>query len=176
MTPEPLAPHPEGGRFREAFRSERTVRGGARAACTHIYFHLAAGEVSRWHRVTSDEIWNLYRGGVRLWVWEEEGEPRSIDLTAEQNRFCHVVPAGVWQAAEPLGDSGDDEGVLVGCTVAPGFDFADFTMLHVGDPTAGRLTALRPDLARLLAPVQPGVSSVAVGNETERRFPNDSSE
>ena len=147
--PADLAPHPEGGRYQEVFRSEHTARGGSRAACTHIYFHLAAGEVSRWHRVQSDEIWNLYRGGVRLWVWEEAGEPRSIDLTAEQNRFCHVVPAGVWQAAEPLGEQ-----VLVGCTVAPGFDFADFTMLHVGDPAADGLSSLRPDLARLLAPAR----------------------
>ncbi|NNJ24926.1 cupin domain-containing protein [Alienimonas chondri] len=154
MTPADLAPHPEGGRFREVFRSARTLRGagpagGDRSACTHIYFHLAAGESSRWHRVTSDEVWNLYRGALRLWVWDEgeEDGPISIDLTADEGRFCHVVPAGVWQAAEPL--SGE---TLVGCTVAPGFDFADFTMLHEGDPAADRLSILHADLARLLAP------------------------
>jgi len=154
MTPDDLAPHPEGGRFREVFRSARTLRvdGGERSACTHIYFHLAAGESSRWHRVRSEEVWNLYRGALRLWVWDEAGEPAAIDLSAEANRFCHVVPAGVWQAAEPL----DDE-ALVGCTVAPGFDFADFAMLHEGDPAAERLAAARPDLARLLAPAEPKV-------------------
>ena len=152
MRPHDLAPHPEGGRFREVFRSAATVRDGSRAACTHIYFHLAAGEVSRWHRVTGDEVWNLYRGGVRLWTWDESGEPVSTDLTAEGNRFCHVVPAGVWQAAEPLPTSRDDGGALVGCTVAPGFDFEDFRMLPEGEPTANRLAERRPDLARLLAP------------------------
>ncbi|MFH5803976.1 cupin domain-containing protein [Alienimonas sp. DA493] len=147
MTPADLLPHPEGGRYREVFRSADTVRGGERAACTHIYFHLAAGEVSRWHRVTSDEVWNLYRGALRLWLWEEGGEPEAVELSADENRFCCVVPAGVWQAAEPLG-----EDALVGCTVAPGFDFADFAMLHENDPPAAPLTAAAPELARLLAP------------------------
>ncbi|QDT14031.1 cupin domain-containing protein [Alienimonas californiensis] len=160
MTPADLLPHPEGGRYREVFRSARTlpvegVRGGERAACTHIYFHLAAGEVSRWHRVTSDEIWNLYRGALRLWVWEEGGDPEAVELSADENRYCHVVPAGVWQAAEPLPASGGADEALVGCTVAPGFDFADFTMLHEGQPTADGLTAAAPDLARLLAPAEP---------------------
>ncbi len=165
MTPTDLLPHPEGGRFREVFRSAVAVQGPVghngrdetRAACTHIYFHLGVGECSRWHRVTGDEIWNLYRGAVRLWTWEGTGEPAAVDLSAAENRFCHVIPAGVWQAAEPLTSSGgtDSAGTdeaLVGCTVAPGFAFADFTMLHEGEPAAARLMATRPDLARLLAP------------------------
>ena len=153
MTPGALFPHPEGGRFREAFRSAATVRDGSRAACTHIYFALSAGEVSRFHVVSSDEIWNLYRGAVRLWTWDERTPPVAVELTAAEDRFCHVVPAGVWQAAEPLCSSADgaDE-VLVGCTVAPGFDFADFSLLRVGTDAAAKLTAARPDLARLLAP------------------------
>ena len=151
MTPGALLPHPEGGRFREVFRSAATVRGGSRAALTHIYFALSAGEVSRFHRVRSDEVWNLYRGAVRLWTWDETAPPASVDLTAEADRFCHVVPAGVWQAAEPLPPSDARGDVLAGCTVAPGFEFADFELLRAGTAAAGRLAELRPDLARLLA-------------------------
>lgn len=122
-----LTPHPEGGRFRELYRSPDSVAltdGRTRSALTHIYFHLAQGEISRFHRVEQDEIWNLYHGSVRLHLLNATGEYSQITLSGAENTFCAVVPATIWQAAEPLG-----EDCLVGCTVAPGFDFADFTLL-----------------------------------------------
>jgi predicted cupin superfamily sugar epimerase len=73
--PTDLIEHPEGGRFREVFRSKARVttrRGDSRSALTHIYFSLNQGEVSRFHRVTSDEVWNLYQGtGLRLYTWAD---------------------------------------------------------------------------------------------------------
>ena len=149
LRPVDLAPHPEGGRFREVYRSADrvTAAGGAdRAAVTHIYFELRDGEVSRFHRVSSDEVWNLYRGdGVRLFQWDGAGGPvETVELSAAADTFCHVVPAGRWQAAEPTGGP-----VLVGCTVAPGFEFADFELLRPG-PVADGLAAARPDLGRLV--------------------------
>ncbi|HSH13552.1 MAG TPA: cupin domain-containing protein [Desulfurivibrionaceae bacterium] len=147
MKPIELIKHPEGGRFREVFRSGRTVTssdGATRAALTHIYFALKPGEVSRFHRVASDEVWNLYRGaGLRLITWDgSANSPGTVILSATENRFCQVVPAGVWQAAAPLAGE-----VLVGCTVAPGFEFADFTMFEPDSPEAVRLISLAPELA-----------------------------
>ena len=152
MKPGDLIAHPEGGRFREVYRAATQVRTGAgadRAAVTHIYFALDPGEFSCFHRVTSDEIWNLYEGdGVRLHLWGGTSEPpTTVELTRSDRSYCHVVPAGVWQAAEPLGAA-----VLVGCTVAPGFEFADFTMLRAGTREAAELLGASPDSARLIAP------------------------
>ena len=151
MKPIDLAEHPEGGRFREVFRSARDVttpRGQSRAALTHIYFSLRRGEVSRLHRVSADEVWNLYRGELRLICWRGDGgPPERIHLSAAANRFCHVVPAGSWQAAEPLGEE-----VLVGCSVAPGFTFADFELMRSGTETARLIVGLEPGMARFLAP------------------------
>lgn len=130
-----LRPHPEGGHFIETFRStdEVAAHGGCRAASTAIYFLLRAGEVSRWHRVRSDEVWHWYEGApLRLWMCRALGEPIQeicvgpVDGAAQRPQA--VVPAGWWQAAAPVG-----EFALVGCTVAPGFDFADFTLI---DPTS----------------------------------------
>jgi hypothetical protein len=151
MDPIDLVEHPEGGRFREVFRSPRLVTsplGRRRAALTHIYFSLQPGEVSRLHRVSADEVWNLYRGELRLFCWcGGDTPPERVVLSAAAARFCHVVPAGSWQAAEPLAGE-----VLVGCSVAPGFSFADFELLHSGSETAGRIVGLEPAMARFLAP------------------------
>lgn len=146
MKPIDLTEHPEGGRFREVYRSPMTVThpgGQLRAALTHIYFSLNPGEVSRFHKVTSDEVWNLYQGeGLRLHLWDGTQQPPvSVVLSADANRFCHVIPAGIWQAAEPL--SGP---VLVGCSVAPGFDFSDFTLLDDHPETAERLRTIATEL------------------------------
>ncbi len=89
-----------------------------RSASTAIHYLLPAGARSAWHRVTADEVWHHYDGGVLRLYRLGMGEAR---LSAEEPQA--VVPAGVWQAAEP-----EDQAVLVGCTVAPGFDFADFTL------------------------------------------------
>jgi predicted cupin superfamily sugar epimerase len=152
MKPIDLLEHPEGGRFREVFRSSRTVStrdGTTRSALTHIYFSLNPGEVSRFHRVSSDEIWNLYQGrGINLYTWDGTSTPpERITLSAGNNCFCHVIPAGTWQAAEPLSDT-----VLVGCSVAPGFEFSDFALMNQHSEDAKRLISVAPEMARFVAP------------------------
>ena len=116
-----LFPHPEGGFYRETFRSPLSLPladGRVRAASTAIYYLLPSGTFSAWHQVGSDEVWHHYAGGpLRLYLLGH-GEHR-LDGDHPQA----VVPAGVWQAAEPV-----DRPVLCGCTVAPGFDFADFRL------------------------------------------------
>lgn len=139
-----LAAHPEGGWYRETFRSTLAVRrdadGAPRAALTTIHFLLAAGQVSRWHRVGSDEAWHHHEGGpLELLTFAPDGTGATrIRLGAGTGRYAHVVPAHWWQAAQPLGDY-----ALVGCTVGPGFDFADFSML---DGQASEQWPPRPDL------------------------------
>lgn len=122
-----LQPHPEGGWYRETFRSALRVRDGARAASTAIWFLLPAGDFSSWHRVTADEVWHHYDGDpLELWELDDAGLRVTVlgrDWAAGQ-RPQAVVPAGVWQAARPVGAVG----ALCGCTVAPGFEFADFTL------------------------------------------------
>jgi predicted cupin superfamily sugar epimerase len=142
--------HPEGGRFREVYRSARSVRvegGGVRCGMTHIYFQLCAGEVSRFHRLGGDEVWSVYRGeGVRLWLWDGVSSGvEVVELSASSGEFCHVVRSGWWQAAEPLGLE-----VLVGCTVAPGFEFEDFELMEVGSEAGRRLLGLREGLGHLI--------------------------
>lgn len=138
MKPTDLIQHPEGGRFREMFRSEKrvtTMTGGSRSALTHIYFSLNQGETSRFHRVESDEVWNLYQGqGLKLYLWDGKSQPECIELSARENCFCYVVQAGIWQAAEPL-----DGQVLVGCSVAPGFEFEDFELIDPASAESERL-------------------------------------
>ncbi len=146
-----LEAHPEGGAFRELMKSTREVDAcdgrGNRAALTHIYFHLAKGEVSRFHRVLSDEIWHLYEGeGMNLFQWKEgDDQVEKITLGAGDTSHCHLIPAGFWQAAEPLG-----EATLVGCTVAPGFEFTDFSLIESDSPQAAAIRSIDPGLARFL--------------------------
>lgn len=126
-----LAPHPEGGHYRETFRSPEHVvtPRGLRAASTAIWFLLTAGQVSRWHRVLADETWHWYEGGpLELLVCSGPGAPvarHRLGPVDGVQRPQWIVPAGWWQAARPLG-----EHALVGCTVAPGFDFADFALVE----------------------------------------------
>ena len=152
MQPIDLIDHPEGGRFREVFRSTARVTTGAgenRSALTHIYFELRRGEVSRFHRVRSDEVWNLYQGdGLRLVTWDgTEKAPISTELSVAAQCFCSVVPAGHWQAAEPIGD-----GVLVGCSVGPGFEFVDFELMAPGSEEAGWLRSVEEGMGRFTGP------------------------
>jgi len=127
-----LAPHPEGGYYRETFRDSRTVEDG-RAASTAIYYLLRAGEISAWHRVDAAEIWHFYAGA-----------PLALDLSANGDaahrrilgpdvmrgeRPQIVVPAGHWQSARSLG-----AWTLVGCTVAPGFEFSRFELAPADFP------------------------------------------
>lgn len=124
-----LKPHPEGGHYRETFRDSHAVDGG-RAASTAIYFLLARGEKSHWHRVDAVEIWHYHAGSaLTLRISDGNGE-RAIklgpDVTADEQPQA-IVPAHAWQAAESSGDW-----TLVGCTVAPGFDFAKFELAPPG--------------------------------------------
>ena len=120
-----LVPHPEGGNFRETFRDQRSE--GGRAASTAIYFLLAAGEVSRWHRVDAAEVWHWYAGAaLELAGAAPDGPLTQIRLgqdLAAGERPQAVVPTGHWQRARSLG-----AWTLTGCTVAPGFDFSGFEL------------------------------------------------
>ena len=126
-----LEPHPEGGHFRETYRARHQVptAHGPRPASTAILFLLAAGECSAWHRIRSDEAWHHHAGGALL-IHElsPDGQTHSsrlgLDLPAGDTPQ-HVVPAGHWFAAEPIGDA---PWSLVSCTVAPGFVFEDFEL------------------------------------------------
>jgi predicted cupin superfamily sugar epimerase len=148
-----LVPHPEGGFYREVFRSTLTVQPGdarpSRSALTTIDFLLARGQFSAWHRVASDEAWHLVEGGpLRLWLLPPSlDRVEHVDLAAASPTCAprHVVPAQWWQAAEPLGDF-----ALVGATVGPGFDFADFAFGREDAALRASLAAVDPTLQRLL--------------------------
>jgi predicted cupin superfamily sugar epimerase len=126
-----LEPHPEGGWFRETFRDVPGADG--RGASTAIYYLLALSQVSHWHRVTdAAEIWHFHAGApLALSIAPFAGGGARIvtlgcDLQADQYPQA-VVPAGDWQSAESLG-----AWTLVGCTVAPGFEFSKFEMAAPG--------------------------------------------
>ena len=120
-----LRPHPEGGHYRETFRDPRRDADG-RSLSTAIYFLLAAGERSHWHRIDAVEIWHWHAGAaLGLQIAGNDGITTvrlGTDFAASE-RPQAVVPAGAWQSAESLG-----AWTLVGCTVAPGFDFSKFEL------------------------------------------------
>jgi predicted cupin superfamily sugar epimerase len=120
-----LRPHPEGGRYRETWRAE--AKKAERASGTAIYYLLAAGETSRWHRVDADEIWHWYGGGpLRLTLSADGQSTEDVVLgsrLAQGERPQIVVPKHHWQMAEPL-----SEWTLAGCTVSPGFTFEAFEL------------------------------------------------
>ena len=121
-----LKPHPEGGHYRETFRDVRADVQG-RACSTAIYYLLARGERSHWHRIDAVEVWHYYSGAaLTLRIANEGCAPHTITLgsdVAAGERPQAIVPAGAWQAAESTGDW-----TLVGCTVAPAFEFVKFEM------------------------------------------------
>jgi predicted cupin superfamily sugar epimerase len=124
-----LQPHPEGGYYRETFRDSRTDHNG-RACSTAIYFLLARGDRSHWHRVDAVETWHWHAGAPLKLEIHDNGMRNTLmlgsDLAAGQ-RPQGIVPMGAWQAAESLGDW-----TLVGCTVAPGFEFSGFELAPKG--------------------------------------------
>lgn len=133
-----LQPHPEGGWYRELYRSGRQVLtpGAARSALTSIYYLLERQQLSRWHVVDADEVWHFY-GGAPLDLFAYDPASRQLvrrQLTAlsDGGEPAAVVPAAVWQAARTLGDYS-----LVGCSVAPGFEYSGF-----------RFVATLPDYAQ----------------------------
>lgn len=128
-----LVRHPEGGWYRETYRAAERVEaaalpprfGGARAFSTAIYYLLRAGERSALHRIKSDEVWHHYAGdAVTMWLLEASGHARSVRLGGDGEPQV-IVPARTWYGARVV-DGG--EYALMGGTVAPGFDFADFEL------------------------------------------------
>lgn len=131
-----LQAHPEGGYFKETYRSSGCIDGtllreqfsGERNYSTAIYYLLQQGDFSAYHRIKSDECWHFYAGGTLLIHVIHQNEYSLIKLGTNLSAgecFQYVVPAGAWFASEPAADSPFS---LVGCTVAPGFDFSDFEM------------------------------------------------
>ena len=144
-----LRPHPEGGYFRELYRSSSAVQPldarPERTALTTIYFLLPAGEVSRWHRVMSDEVWHFFDGDpLELFTMDSSGSEcvrHLLGPVGSQLPPEYVVPAHAWQAARSTGRYS-----LVGCVVAPGFDFADFAMLRDCPADAIPIDRAHPDI------------------------------
>ena len=139
-----LQPHPEGGYFKETYRSEETILasalpfrfGGDRNFSTAIYYLLEQGDYSAFHRIKSDECWHFYAGRTLHIHIIYNNNYSCIQLGAETDRgdlFQYVVPANAWFASEPAPGTNYS---LVGCTVAPGFDFADFEMAKKQELTA----------------------------------------
>jgi predicted cupin superfamily sugar epimerase len=124
-----LQPHPEGGHYRETFRDLRLDADG-RASSTAIFFLLARGERSHWHRIDAVEAWHYYAGHALSLQIVDDRDKRTVrlgpDLAAGEVPQA-IVPAQAWQAAETTGDW-----TLVGCTVAPGFDFEKFELAPQG--------------------------------------------
>ena len=129
-----LVRHPEGGWYRETYRSTERVEaaalpsrfGGARVFGTAIYYLLGAGERSALHRIKSDEVWHHYAGdAVTLWVFETPRVVRELRLGGDGEPQV-TIPAGAWYGARVAG--GGSSYALMGGTVAPGFEFADFEL------------------------------------------------
>jgi predicted cupin superfamily sugar epimerase len=148
-----LEPHPEGGYFREVFRSNSLVKPlegrGPRPALTTIYFLLTQGMVSRWHQVDSDEIWHLYEGGplelLELSATDHGLARHTLAPIGSGGLPVHTIPAGHWQAARPLGAY-----ALVGCTVGPGFDYGDFRLLVQTPDVADVVRKTWPDVVEFI--------------------------
>jgi uncharacterized protein len=125
-----LRPHPEGGYYRETFRDIRADATG-RSSSTAIYYLLARGERSHWHRIDAVEVWHYYAGSpLNLQIANENCPPHTVRLGPDipaGERPQAIVPASAWQSAETTGDW-----TLVGCTVAPGFEFASFELAPAG--------------------------------------------
>jgi len=124
-----LQPHPEGGHFAQTWCDQ--PRGGGRGAGSAIYYLLRAGERSAWHRIDAAEVWHLYAGGpvrLRISVDGRTAEEHRLGMSlAAGERPQLTIPALAWQTAEPLG-----AWALVGCTVAPAFDFSGWELAPPG--------------------------------------------
>ena len=147
-----LEPHVEGGHYRRIYESSSQVPAGAesrlRAAATSIYYLLRHGETSRWHRIDADEVWHWYEGEPLEML---RFDPRDRQLTVHRlgpvaldTAPVFVVPAGCWQAARPLGTY-----ALVGCTVAPGYEWRGFTTLREAPSVGEQLREIDPELLAL---------------------------
>lgn len=143
-----LQPHPEGGYYREIHRADATVayRGRLRSALTSIQYLLSGADYSAWHRIDADEVWSFHAGAVlALHAWDARGNVMTTTLVGDPRshpgaRFQAVVPAGAWFAAELLPAASPAARwpnpvpfALVGCVVAPGFEFAGFELAGEAD-------------------------------------------
>lgn len=143
-----LVPHPEGGFYREVFRSQHAVHSAAghkRNAVTHIYFLLAKGEVSRFHKVIHDEVWNFYEGDPLMLIRYDGRSIREELIGRTCDEYASVVEGGTFQAAETSGEYS-----LVGCTVAPGFQFEDFSFLSHDAAACKKIKAQHPEYSRFV--------------------------
>ncbi len=146
-----LSEHPEGGYFRQTYKSELLVQplksSYERVAATHIYYFLPEGTYSKFHKVKHDEIWTLYAGGgVKLYLFDaNENKVSERILSARDLKYHTVIQGSVWQAAEPIGDY-----ALLGCIVAPGWEMEDTVNLCDDHDTLKRLIKLMPDYNRLI--------------------------
>jgi len=146
-----LSPHPEGGYYREVYCSEKTVtspvHGKIRHAMTDIYFLLMAGQKSRFHRIVHDEIWHFYQGAplTLIEINSDTFEMSKVTLGDTDIKLKHLIKGGNWQSAYSNGDYS-----LVGCTVAPGFTFSDFSFLTDNDLTLESIVKKYPDLKELI--------------------------
>lgn len=148
-----LAPHPEGGFYRELFRSRRMVRTddgrSERWAATTIYYLLRGTDTNRWHRVASDEIWHWYEGApMELHLLDAPVSRHKMQVLGPvegERAPVRAVPAGCWQAVRCTGAF-----TLAGCTVAPGFEFSDFRLMRDMPEMAARLEQVFPDLTAFL--------------------------
>lgn len=145
-----LKPHPEGGFFREVYRSSHLIHlpddREERRALTTIYFLLVEGDHSCWHQVKSDEVWHFYEGEALELFCVEPGAAAYnrfvVSAVDRIHRPTAVIPAGSWQAARSMG-----EYALVGCTVGPGFEFKDFRLLRDDPKEENKLRHRFPELA-----------------------------
>ena len=146
-----LSKHDEGGYFCQTYKSDLIVQPDresyTRSSATHIYYYLSRGMHSRFHKVKHDEIWNLYDGeAVKLHVYDDKNNKVDEQILSKRDfKFHTVVHGNLWQAAEPIGDY-----VLVGCTVAPGWELEDEAYLSDHPEIIEKLIELRPDLKRLI--------------------------
>ena len=134
-----LQPHPEGGWYQQTYKSRERIAaealpkrfGGDRFFSTAIYFLLEKGNFSAFHRIKSDECWHFYAGDpLLIYLIKKDGNLETVSLGSDfrqGQQFQYIVPANSWFASSPAPGS---EFCFVGCTVAPGFDFADFEMAH----------------------------------------------
>ena len=142
-----LKPHPEGGYYREVYRSEQKVNSpinnNKRNALTHIYFLLIKNQVSRFHKVHHDEIWNFYEGAPLKLIEFYNSEIRETIISRES--YIKVIKGGAFQAAETTG-----EYTLVGCSVAPGFDFNDFSFLNENEELTNKIKMKFPKFEKFV--------------------------
>jgi len=144
-----LVPHPEGGYYAVVYESEQSVKSPVvnkvRKAVTHIYFLLLKGQVSKFHKVAHDEIWNFYEGDP-IKIIKYNGSKFEEDIIGSGcSDYASIVEGGVYQAAESTGDYS-----LVGCSVAPGFEFVDFSFLRDDGETKEKLLKKFPGYRRFI--------------------------